>query len=181
MTSTHIALLRGINVGRAKRIAMADLRALFEGLGYRRVRTLLNSGNVVFDVPVRAKKDTARAIQAAIENEFGIVSRVTVIRADELDEILVGNPLLAVAKDPSKLLVSVPGTRAELARLKPLAARKWGSEALAVGARAAYCWSPKGVLDSEVNKAVAKLLGDSVTSRNWATMSKLQALAHDRA
>ena len=47
MTRRHIALIRGINVGRAKRVAMADLRALVEGLGYRDVRTLLNSGNVV--------------------------------------------------------------------------------------------------------------------------------------
>ncbi|MFN0243586.1 MAG: DUF1697 domain-containing protein [Planctomycetota bacterium] len=179
MTATHVALLRGINVGRAKRIAMADLRALFESLGFGRVRTLLNSGNVVFDVPARAKKDTGPVIEAAIQKQFGIVSRVTVIRANDLDLILAENPLLDVAKDPSKLLVSVPSTRADLARLTPLVAKKWGSEALAVGARAAYCWSPKGVLDSEVNKAVAKLLGDSVTSRNWTTMSKLQALAND--
>ncbi len=43
-----VALLRGDNVGRGKRVAMADLRAVVKGLGYRDVRTLLNSGNVVF-------------------------------------------------------------------------------------------------------------------------------------
>ena len=48
MTRTEIALLRGINVGKAKRVAMAELRALVEKLGYGDVRTLLNSGNVVF-------------------------------------------------------------------------------------------------------------------------------------
>ena len=49
--SRHVALLRGINVGKAKRIAMADLKTLMERLGYREVRTLLNSGNVVFTAP----------------------------------------------------------------------------------------------------------------------------------
>lgn len=49
MTSKKVALLRGINnIRAARRVAMADLRVLFEGLGFRDVRTLLNSGNVVF-------------------------------------------------------------------------------------------------------------------------------------
>src|SRR5204863_1567267 len=53
MAATHVALLRGINVGTAKRVAMADLRQLMTGLGYSDVRTLLNSGNVVFTAPPR--------------------------------------------------------------------------------------------------------------------------------
>jgi uncharacterized protein (DUF1697 family) len=57
MSATHVALLRGINVGKAKRVAMADLRALLEELGYADVRTLLNSGNVVFTAPRAAKGD----------------------------------------------------------------------------------------------------------------------------
>lgn len=180
---THIALLRGINVGKAKRIAMADLRTLFESLGFERVRTLLNSGNVVFDVPGRAKKDPQTTIgptiRAAIEKQLGVSSRVTVISATELDTMIANNPLLDVARDHSKMLVSVLSSATDRAQLKALAARKWGSESLAVGDRVAYTWCPKGVLDGEVNKAVAKALGDAVTSRNWATMLKLQALASD--
>ncbi len=59
MARRHVALIRGINVGRAKRVAMADLRALVEGLGYRDVRTLLNSGNVVFTVTKKNSDDEA--------------------------------------------------------------------------------------------------------------------------
>ncbi len=51
MPIVHVALIRGINVGHAKRVAMADLRALVEALGYGEARTLLNSGNVVFSAP----------------------------------------------------------------------------------------------------------------------------------
>ena len=54
MAANHVALLRGINVGTAKRVAMEDLRALMGGLGYGDVRTLLNSGNVVFSANGRS-------------------------------------------------------------------------------------------------------------------------------
>ena len=62
MPGRHVALLRGINVGKAKRIAMADLRALVADLGYRDVGTLLNSGNVVFTAPGAGPEDAARRI-----------------------------------------------------------------------------------------------------------------------
>ena len=68
MAGRHVALLRGINVGTAKRVAMADLRALVEGLGYGDVSTLLNSGNVVFTVPAKAAKTSpATRIEQALE------------------------------------------------------------------------------------------------------------------
>src|SRR5262245_54107358 len=58
-----IALLRGINVGRAKRISMAELKALFEALGFRNVRTLLNSGNVVFDPGRNSPENIGRKVE----------------------------------------------------------------------------------------------------------------------
>src|SRR5688572_11970726 len=104
MTGRHVALLRGINVGRAKRVAMADLRALVEGLGYGDVRTLLNSGNVVFTVRRAAKSDPASRIEKALAAQLGIASRVTVLTAPELAAVVEQNPLLKVADDPSRLL-----------------------------------------------------------------------------
>jgi uncharacterized protein (DUF1697 family) len=71
VSGTHVALLRGINVGKAKRVGMADLRALVEGLGYRDVRTLLNSGNVVFAVPKSARGEPAARIETAIARSSG--------------------------------------------------------------------------------------------------------------
>ena len=173
---THIALLRGINIGKAKRIAMADLRALFERLGFRDVRTLLNSGNVVFTVPGRAKKDLAQTLEKAIAEELGVTSRVTILAAAELDTIVAKNPLLRVATNPSRLMVSVLASEAHMERLKPLLKRDWGADRMAVGQRVAYLWCPNSILDSELTEAVAKALGDGVTSRNWATISKLHAL-----
>src|SRR5213593_3406061 len=99
MTNRQIALLRGINVGRAKRVAMADLRALVEGLGYADVRTLLNSGNVVFAATDGAKGAAAR-IEKALAAKVKVTARVTVISAEELAMAVRANPLAKVATDP---------------------------------------------------------------------------------
>lgn len=188
--STWVALLRGINVGRAKRVAMSDLRALVAGLGYSDVRTLLNSGNVVFRDPRRARRGAAApkasatvaaGIEAALAAELGVAARVMVLGADELAAIVAGDPFAAIAHDPARYLVGVLPTSKEAARLAPVAARDWAPEALAQGPRAAYLWCAGGILESPLLKAVGRALGDEVTTRNWTTITKLHALAADTA
>lgn len=176
MPATHVALLRGINVGKAKRVAMADLRALVEDLGYRDVRTLLNSGNVVFTAPPKANVDAAR-IEKALVAKTGVSSRIIVLTARELDAVITGNPLGRVAKDPTRYMVAVLANPADRSKLSPMMKQAWGKEALALGARVAYIWCPEGLLESRVFEAAGRVLGDAVTTRNWATMTKLHALA----
>src|SRR5262245_15947696 len=98
--TTCIAFLRGIHVGRAKRIAMADLRSLVERLGYTNVRTLLNSGNVLFDASHPDRKRIAAAIDVALQSSHGFSASVVVVTVPELDAIVAANPLLALATDP---------------------------------------------------------------------------------
>lgn len=171
----HVALLRGINVGKAKRIAMADLRDLCEGLGYRDVKTLLNSGNLVFSSP-RADAKAAAKIEKEILRELGVSSRVLVITGAELDEIVTENPFDEGEANPSRFLVTVFGSTVDRAKLRELARQDWGADKVAIGSRAAYVWCARGLLDSEPAAALGKLLGENGTSRNWATMRKLQAL-----
>src|SRR5262245_59517957 len=100
---TLIALLRGINVGKAKRVAMSDLRKLVEKRGYSDVRTLLNSGNVVLK---SSSADTAKAskrIEQALFDGTGVSARVLVVSAEELAAAVKENPLLKVADNPSRL------------------------------------------------------------------------------
>ncbi|HET8655321.1 MAG TPA: DUF1697 domain-containing protein [Longimicrobiaceae bacterium] len=179
MIDRRIALLRGVNVGRAKRVAMADLRALVSGLGYADVRTLLNSGNVVFTVPDALAGDAAARIETALVETLGVSSRVVVLTAAEMAIIARENPLLDVATDPSRLLVAVPVHPPDRSLLEPLTERGWGPERLALGERVAYLWCPGGVLASRLPEAVGRALGGghSVTIRNWSTMMKLHALA----
>jgi uncharacterized protein (DUF1697 family) len=176
MAVTYIALLRGINVGKAKRVAMAELRAMVEGLGYRDVRTMLNSGNVVFQ-SARSDDKVAMKIEQALANELHIAAKVTVLTAAELATAVAENPLLKVATDPSRLLMAVLRDPADRKKLLSLAKQSWGDDALAVGQRVAYLWCPNGILDSRAADAVNRALGDAVTARNWATILKLQAIA----
>jgi uncharacterized protein (DUF1697 family) len=171
-----VALLRGINVGRAKRVAMADLRAAVEGLGFREVRTLLNSGNVLFTAPGSSRGNPAARLEKAIAMELGVASRVTALTAEDLATIVSENPLTEVADNPSRLMVTIATNPADLARLAPVARQRWAPEVLAVGSRAAYVWVPGGVAESLAFAAIAKLLGDGITTRNWATLTKLHAL-----
>jgi uncharacterized protein (DUF1697 family) len=174
MAASHVALLRGINVGTAKRIAMEDLRAVMTGLGFASVRTLLNSGNVVFTAPRGA--DPSKRIEKAIEKKLGVTSRVTVLTAAELDVAVRGNTLLDVATHPSRLLVGTLATRGDRSRLEPLTRKRWGLERLALGERVCYLWCPEGVIKSPLMKEVDRAVGDAITSRNWSTIQKLHGL-----
>ena len=177
MAASHVALLRGINVGRAKRVAMADLRALVEDLGYRDVRTLLNSGNVVFTIPASVRGDPAARIEQSLAGRTGVESRVTILTGAELASAVAKNPLAKLARNPSRMMVAVPRRPADRASLLPLGRRDWSPEAFALGARVAYLWCPEGIIESPLAQAVGRAMGDAVTTRNWATMTKLHDLA----
>jgi uncharacterized protein (DUF1697 family) len=174
---TYVGLLRGVNIGRSKRIAMADLRALVERLGYRSVRTILNSGNVVFAGPRSSASRVAGQVERVLAKHLGVPARVVVLTAPELADAVAANPLVEMASDPSRLVLAVPSSRKDLVRLKTLLERDWAPEALAAGPRAAYFWCPGGFIDSPVAEAVRRALGESVTMRNWATVRKLLALS----
>lgn len=171
-----MALIRGINVGKNKRVAMSDLRKLVTGLGYGDVRTLLNSGNVVFTVPDRLKADPANRIEKAMEAKLGISARVMVLSARELAVAIRENPLLDIAENHSQFLVVVLASPSDRGRLKPLADKDWKPDALAIGHRSAYLWCATGLIESRLAKDVMRLLGETGTARNWATMLKLHAL-----
>jgi uncharacterized protein (DUF1697 family) len=200
----YVALLRGINVGPSKRVAMADLRALVEQLGFSEVRTLLNSGNAVFSSAKAEPREAALRIERALEAKLGVSARVMVVSAEELAEVVGANPLDKVAENPSRLLVGILGDPADREKLAEIARKDWGREKIALGAasgaapgakgaggkgaggkgtggaaRAVYMWMPRGVIDSKLNAAVSKALGDGVTARNWSTMLKLKEMTEE--
>lgn len=176
MSKRYLALLRGINVGKAKRVAMADLRALMAGLGYSEVATLLNSGNVVFSGAAGQHAAAAAAIEQGLVRKLGVAARVTVLACEELALVMRENPLVEVATDHSRLLVFLFTDPAVRATLGVLEQRDWAPEALALGSRAAYVWCPGGIIESKAAAALGKLLGDGATARNWKTLCKLKAL-----
>lgn len=180
--ATQIALFRGINVGKAKRIAMADLRTMFETLGYTNVRTLLNSGNVVFDAGRSSTKVNAKRIAGALIEATGVSANTLVLTASELDAAAAGNPFLDRMDDPSRMLLGFMTAGADRAPLQALVDAATADEHVTLGEDALYLWCPKGILDSAF---AAKLVGpkfrDLITSRNWSTVCKLQVLAAENS
>lgn len=172
---SYVALLRGINVGAAKRVSMSDLRAVVSGLGFEDVRTLLNSGNVVF-TSARPVANAGGRIEKALEEHTGVWARVTILSGSELVQIVDANPLEKLAKDPSRLMVSVLNNAGDRRLLAPLVKRDWGDEAIALGERVAYVWCPNGTIKGIVFHELARILRDAVTTRNWATITKLHAM-----
>jgi uncharacterized protein (DUF1697 family) len=179
----YVALLRGVNVGRAKRIAMADLRKLVGDLGYGDVRSVLNSGNLVFSGPAKPQDQVAGEIEETLVLKLGVAARVLVLDAGELAAVVAGNPLLDQGGDHSRLLafiLSSPHSSPQARQaIEALCGRDWHPGAAALGERAAYVWCPDGILDSAAAAALGKQLGDATTSRNWATLLKLHALCSE--
>jgi uncharacterized protein (DUF1697 family) len=173
----HIALLRGVNVGKAKRVPMADLRAMMEDLGFVNARTLLNSGNAVFDAKAGTAAAHAKRLRAAILERLGVDCEVIVKTAADLAAAIAEHPLRRHANDDARMLVIFVQEASTLAELKALEADDWAPEAFAAGQHAAWLWCADGVIESRVSKAVGKVLKERGTARNWATVQKLQAMA----
>ena len=139
------------------------------------MKTLLNSGNVVFGARV-APGVAAGKIQGVIEKQLGVKARVTVLDASDVAEIMGKNPLEKIADDPSRYLVAVLMDPADASKIKQLIQADWGQDCIAMGKRAAYVWCPNGISQSDLAEALMRDLGDTVTTRNWTTMSKLLAM-----
>lgn len=176
----YVALFRGINVGKAKRIAMDDLRQLLGKLGFRDVQTLLNSGNAVFAARATSATRIATLIRTSVQRELGVDALVVVKSAGDIAAVMADNELEDVASDDSRLLVALSGDPGALIGLRKLARQDWGAERLQVGKHAAYLWCAQGILESKVADALLGGLKDTGTTRNWSTLRKIhRALGSD--
>ncbi len=177
----HIALLRGVNVGGSKKVPMLQLRDLARSLGFGNPRTLLNSGNLVYAAHGTSTEEAALALEQGILQRMKVSTPVLVITAAQLDHIIADNTIDDEDVDPSRLFVSIWRETYDRDALMPLLQQEWGEETLHIGSRAAYQHAPEGASESALVHAVAALLGDRVTARNWNTIGKLQDLVDDVA
>jgi uncharacterized protein (DUF1697 family) len=175
----YVALFRGINVGKAKRIAMADLRALLGKLGYTGVTTLLNSGNAIFTGEALASTRHAERIRTAVARKLGVDALVIIKSEREIAAIVAGNALESIATDHSRLLVAMSNDGKALAALKSLVERPWGDEKVHLDKQAAYLWCANGILESKAAELLLKELRGTGTTRNWATLLKIHGLMTD--
>lgn len=178
----YVALLRGINVGKAKRVPMPGLRRALEDAGYGDVRTLLVSGNVVLtpagDWPDDlARKRVADDVSRVVREGWGHLVRVVVRTAEELVEVVAASPV----PDPengSRFFVAFLSDAPAPGAVTPPDPGDLKDDQWWAGDREIYLWCPEGLLESPAMAHLTALdLGVDVTVRNWNTVVKLAALA----
>jgi uncharacterized protein (DUF1697 family) len=175
--TTYVALLRGINVGGNKMIAMADLRALLTRLGFTDVRTVLQSGNAVFRGPTEPSAKLEARLEREVEKHLGVKADFHVRTAAEWRALVGANPFAKeAAADPSHLLVSCFKSPLEKANVTALRAAITGPETLHADGRHLYMVFPEGVGRSKAAPLVDRKLAAQGTARNWNTVLKLCAL-----
>jgi uncharacterized protein (DUF1697 family) len=175
----QIALLRGINVGSNKRVAMGALRELLAELGYGDVRTYLQSGNVVLTSPASPER-LQHELEEHIARELGLETRVVVRTRDELADVIERDPLAGVADNPKRYQVSFLSAEPDPDVVHELGRIDVAPERFVVSGREIYTWHPDGIQRSKLNTVLSdKRLGVTATARNWNTVTKLLALADE--
>lgn len=173
----YIALPRGVNVGGNTMIKMADLKTSFEALGYEKVVTYVNSGNIAFNAKKAAESSIVAKIEKVIEKDFGKKVPVMVREQSAIPGIIDQNPFAGKFeshKEMHVLFLRDEMTAMDLAQLKSDAYPGEGYEAIG---RELYCHLPFGVIDSLLGKSyIEKKLKLAVTGRNWRTVEKLADL-----
>lgn len=174
--SRFVVLLRGVNVGKANRVPMADFRVMLETLGHGDVKTLLNSGNAVFSSPSRSAVKLAADIADGLRAHFGVTTPVTVKSASEFRAVVGSNPIVPTEAEHSRFLVAFAMDPARLTALEALRTLLNPDERLAITAHAAYLHCAGGLLESRAGEALLGKVGKGITTRNWGTTLKLSAL-----
>ena len=181
--ATHIALLRGINVGGHNKVAMADLREVMASLGHTGVVTYIQSGNVVFSTAETDSAALASALEQAIAEALGVAPAVVVVTREDLARAVRDNPYPG---EPNPKCVHAvfyrefpPGLVEAIAAAQQQEADRGGRDAAQLVGGTLFVHTPDGFGRSEL---AASLLGRRAspaaagTARNWSTVTKLLAL-----
>lgn len=176
--SMRIALLRGVNVGGNRKVAMADLKAMVEALGFSEVKTLLQSGNVVFEAGDRSDAELEALLETEAEKRLGLVSKFIVRDSRTWRAIIDANPMLAEAeREPSRFLVNVARETVTADQLAAIRAVATPGEKVEAVDRCVYIYFGDGIADSKAALVFGrKSLGLTATGRNWNTVQKIAAL-----
>lgn len=175
--TAYVALLRAVNLAGRNPVRMAELRELPAALGFSEARTLLQSGNLLFQGPARKPVTVERELHGLARTELGIETDFFVRTAEEWEELVAKNPFPKEARaDPGHLLVAplsgAPGQNAVQALKEAIT----GREVFRVHGRTAYFVYPDGVGRSRLTMAlIERKLGLRGTGRNWNTTLKIAA------
>jgi uncharacterized protein (DUF1697 family) len=166
-----VALLRGINLGSKRRVAMADLRELMAELGYEDVRTVLQSGNIIF---TGAKAKARETLEAGLGDRYGFKVDVVLRTMDEVQAVVQNEPFGDEATDLTRSFVVFLPSKPNPSALAALAEQDFAPDRFEAGGRELYAWCPEGMQNSALMRALGKPgLAETATVRNMSTVKKL--------
>jgi uncharacterized protein (DUF1697 family) len=173
----HVALLRGINVGGGNKIAMAELRALAEKLGWTGADTYIQSGNLVFQADGE-RAEVEADLEAGIQRRFGLTIPTIVRAAAEWPVYVAANPFAEAAEiEPNRLMLLLSKQPSDPEAVTALQERARDGERLAIAGGALWIHYAGGAGNSKLSPAlIDRLVGSPATARNWRTVLKLQEM-----
>ena len=174
-----IALFRGINVGGHNILPMAALTSDLESLKLQRVRTYIQSGNVVFDSTSKSIGTLATRISRRIEEQHGFRPRVLFLSEKELQTAVSDNPFPEAVYIPKTLHFFFLNTTPVAPNIKALDDAKGSTENYAISKRVFYLHAPDGIGRSKLAMNAEKHLGVVTTARNYRTVQKLLAMVSE--
>jgi uncharacterized protein (DUF1697 family) len=174
---TYIALLRGINVGGRNALPMKELVAMLESIGAQNVKTYVQSGNAVFQGEETSAPTLSNTISMTIKKRRGFEPRVLLLELEQLQKAVESNPFPEAESEPKTLhlhfLASVPKNP----DFDALESIKTDRERFLLEDGVFYLHAPDGIGRSKLAANAERLLGVSMTGRNWRTVSKVLAMA----
>ena len=175
--AVFVALLRGINVGKHRRVAMADLRAALAEADHADVTTHLQSGNVILATRERRPDALERSIEEALRTGLDLDIDVIVRRASDLTKVAKNNPFLGRGTDPATLHVGFLKKKPAAAAARALTGTDFGDDELVLRGTELYLRYPSGYGRSKMTGAIfERVLHTPVTVRNWKVVTKLAEL-----
>ena len=177
--NTCIALFRGINVGGNNLLPMKELVAILEGLGMRKVKTYIQSGNAVFQTTEKDLSQLSGKITTEIRDRHGFEPYLLILGPEDLKRVIEENPFPEAETDPGNLHLCFLAARPDHPDLEKLSRLKKESERFHLTDRVFYLHAPEGVGRSKLAASVGKLLGVPSTDRNWSTVCKIMDMVEE--
>ena len=174
---TYIALFRGINVGGNNVLPMKELVARLESIGAQNVKTYIQSGNAVFQSQETNASLLSNKISAAIKKSHGFEPQVFLLKLEDMEKVVDANPFPEAESEPKTLHVHFLASMPKNPDLGALESIKSGRERFALKDGVFYLHAPDGIGRSKLASNAEKLLGVSMTGRNWRTVCKVMAMA----
>jgi len=177
MPATHVALLRGINVGGKNKLPMKDLTAMFAAAGCSGVASYIQSGNVIFTASKSLAGKVPGVVSAAIEKQFGFQTRVVLRTAEQMRRVAGGNPFLAEGVDEKLLSVMFLANSPQQEHVGKLDPLRGHPDSFRLLGDEIYLHTPTGLADTKLTNAYFdSKLKTTCTFRNWRTVLKLVEL-----